>query len=76
MENTGTYSVDRIESDLAILVDEEGNSFPIPLLELPTGIKAGDMLRWQDDGYCLDERVTQERRSYVLSLQEKLRRKK
>ena len=76
MRSESTYSVDRIESDLAILVDEEENSYPVPLLELPTDIKVGDMLRWQDDCYCLDERMTQERRSYVLSLQEKLRRRK
>lgn len=76
MRDEGTYSVDRIESDQAILVDEEGYSHPVPLLDLPTDIKAGDMLRWKDNGYHMDERTTQERRSYVLSLQEKLRRRK
>ena len=71
-----TYSVDRIEGDVVVLMDDDGHSVHITLSELPDSAGTGSILRLQEDRYVLDAAETDARRSYVLSLQEKLRRKK
>ena len=76
MLKDGLYSVDRIEEDVAVLVNESGCSYSVLLAELPPNITAGKMVRREQDAYYLDEEATEQRRSYVLSLQEKLLRKK
>ena len=70
------YSIDRIEGDVAVLVDDDGHSIPVSLSALPPSVVCGDVLRMQDGVYILAADETQARRSYALSLQEKLRRKK
>ena len=71
-----TYSVDRIEGDVVVLVDDAGHNVLISRSELPDSAGTGSILRLQGENYILDEAETEARRSYVLSLQEKLRRKK
>ena len=70
------YSIDRIEGDVVVLVDDDGHSIPVSLSALPSSVACGDVLRMQDGVYVLDTDETQARRSYAFSLQEKLRRKK
>ena len=69
------YSVDRVEGDIAVLIDDDGCSCPTPLMDLPVDIRCGDVLILQDGVYMHDREATESRRSYVQSLQEKLRRK-
>lgn len=73
---TGMYSVDRVEGNVAVLVDDDGQSHPMPLTDLPAGTCVGDVLRLQDGAYIRDLTETNTRRAYVQSLQDKLRRKK
>ena len=70
------WSVDRIEGDVAVLIDENGNDTVAALADLPARLKEGMMLRLADGVYAFDEKAAQERKNAVLSLQEKLRRKR
>ena len=71
-----TYSVDRIEGEYAVLVGDNGPDRPVLLAELPEGVKAGSILRLEAGVYSLDATEEQQRRRQILSLQDKLRRKK
>ena len=75
MEKPIVYTLDRLEGNVAVLVDEEGYSHPVPLAQLPTEVKVSDVVHCVNGQYCLAPQATEERRSYVLSLQDKLRRK-
>ncbi len=70
------YSVDRFEGDVAVLVDEDGNSLDVPRAALPAGVKNGDMLRRQTDGFVMDADAAAARRARVLELQNRLRNRK
>lgn len=70
-----TYSIDRLEGDLAVLCDEEENTRAVPLCALPEGVAAGDMLTETADGFVLDEEATAARREQVRRLQARLRRR-
>lgn len=69
------YSVDRIEGTYAVLVGDDGDDCSVLLTDLPEGMKEGAVVRLENGAYALDESEQQSRRSRVLSLQEKLRRK-
>ena len=69
------YSVDRIEGDIVVLVGDDDCSHPVSASNLPVDVCCGDVLILQDGAYVHDREETQSRRSYVQSLQEKLRRK-
>lgn len=70
------WSVDRIEGDVAVLINESGDSSVIALADLSAEVREGMMLRLVDGVYIVDRVVAEERKNAVLSLQEKLRRKK
>ena len=38
------YAVDRIENDLAVLLDDEGAGFAVPLTQLPLALREGMVL--------------------------------
>lgn len=38
------YAVDRIENDLAVLLDDEGTGFAVPLTQLPLALREGMVL--------------------------------
>ena len=67
------YSIDRIEGDIAVLVDEEGNSIPMPRAALPTGVRVGAMLRRNGEIFILTPDEEEKRRRRVLELQQRLR---
>lgn len=67
------YSIDRIEGDIAVLVDEEGNSIPMPRATLPTGVRVGAMLRRDGEIFILASDEEEIRRRRVLELQQRLR---
>ena len=70
------YSYDRREGDLAVLVDEDGNSRTLPVDALPPEAKEGDMLRQQGESFCSDAVAAAQRRQQVLSLQQRLLRRR
>ena len=69
------YSVDRIEGAYAVLVGETEPDLSVLLSDLPECVKEGTVLRLQDGVYVLDVEEQQRRRTRILALQEKLRRK-
>lgn len=69
------YSVDRIEGNAAVLVDDDGRSVSVPVSQLPEAVVAGDILSLKDGVYSLNTAETEVRRAHALSLQNKLRRK-
>jgi len=69
------YSYDRREGDLAVLVDEDGNSRPVPLAALPADAREGDMFREEGEGFVPDRDAADARRRRVLELQQRLRRR-
>lgn len=73
---TGIYSFDRREGDLAVLVDSDGVSHPVPLTALPQEAREGQLLRKTATGYMVDADATDARRSRVLELQRRLRKKR
>lgn len=46
------YAVDRIENDLAVLLDDEGTGFAVPLTQLPLALREAMVLsvRTGEDG--------------------------
>ena len=68
------YSVDRIEGELAVLVDEDENTVCVQLDKLPSRIKTGEMVRFENEQFVRDADATQARRAKILQLQQKLRR--
>lgn len=76
MADDKRYSFDRCEGDLAVLVDDEGNQINVPLCDLPQGSREGSVLRLFEDRYAIDKADTDRRRSHVLTLQNRLRRKR
>ncbi len=64
------FSVDRLEGEFAILEREDGSSFPLPLSQLPAGVRGGSMLRrTTDGGYALDDKAQEQRRAELFALQ-------
>ncbi len=69
------YSIDRFEGDIAVMIDEQQGTHDVPCSLLPEGAKAGDMLRFENERYVLDDAAARARREQILRLQNKLRRK-
>ena len=66
------YSLDRIEGEYAVLIDENGIPENVPLSLLPKESKEGSMLLKNEGGYLLDAEETKERRKKLFELQNSL----
>ena len=66
------WSYDRREGDVAVLIDEQGNSREVAVTALPSDAAEGMLLRQTDSGFAVDSSATDTRRQQVLSLQERL----
>ena len=66
------YSLDRIEGEYAVLIDENGLPENVPLSLLPKEAKEGSMLENTEGGYLLDAEETNERRKKLFELQNSL----
>ncbi len=66
------WIVDRIEENIAVCEDEQGNMHSLPVDRLPEDIREGDCLVQQEDGYHIDRQLTQRRRQEMLDLQNSL----
>lgn len=69
------YSVDRFEEDYAILVDDDCASVTVLKRELPKGIMAGNVLRFENGKYTVAPEEEEKRRNRIRSLQNKLFKK-
>lgn len=71
-----SFSVDRIEGDLAVLEDENGVLQTVPLAQLPPDAREGAVLRLENGVWTLDADEAARRRAEALRLQALLRKKK
>ena len=69
-----TYIVERIEEGLAVLQDQQEAERIVPLADLPP-IKTGDVLLFENGAYTVKESETAARKSRILDLQNRLRKK-
>lgn len=65
-------SVDRLEGEFAICIDDNEKTRKINIKKLPKGVKEGDVLKVLKNGYELDEKETKKRREEIFSLQEEI----
>ncbi|MBU5591434.1 DUF3006 domain-containing protein [Clostridium sp. MSJ-4] len=59
------YIVDRIEENIVIAEDNEGNIINIPLKNFKHPIKEGDIIFKEGETYFKDPVLTENRRKYV-----------
>lgn len=63
------YSVDRIEDDVVVCMDEKGKLINLPIDKVEHGVKEGDMLYQLADRYLVDDDRTNRRRLEMEELQ-------
>ena len=63
------YSVERIEENIVLCEDDDGNVVKIKLEDLPKGIREGDIIAKTDGGYIVDADETELRRRKMAELQ-------
>lgn len=61
------FSVDRFESDFAVIEDDDERTFNVLISKLPIGTSEGDVLFLLDGQYLFDKEETQKRREYLLA---------
>lgn len=70
------YSLDRIEDDVAVLIEDSGTSLEVPVGDLPPVPAEGKMYRQIDGRFVEDVDAEEARRAAVRALQNKLRRRR
>lgn len=70
------YSVDRIEENIVICEDDDGNVLKLRLDELPQEISEGDIIERTESGFVIDADETQLRRKRMAEMQRNLFGKK
>lgn len=69
------YSIDRFEDDLAVLQDDKGNNIDVECSLLPSDVRQGDVLIYDDGKWKHDSEETVSRRDRIRQLQERLLKK-
>ena len=70
------YIVDRIEDNIAVLENKETNEIiNIDISILPTNLKEGNVLRYENNTYILDNDEEEKRRQLLLEKFNKLKNK-
>lgn len=69
------FSLDRIEGEWAVLVDDYGQSTDVLLSALPEGARPGKVYRFEATNYIEDAAEEQARRERIQALQRRLRRR-
>lgn len=76
MEVNMIYIVDRIEDNIAVLENKDTKeTTDVSLTLLPKNLKEGNILKYENNTYTLDEKEEEERRKAILSKFEKLKNK-
>ena len=70
------YSIDRIEENIAVCEDDDGNVLKLSVDELPPEIREGDIIEKTESGFIIDADETQLRRKKMAEMQKKLFNKK
>lgn len=72
----GTYSVDRIEGDVAVLVSADGTTYDLMLADLPNGVEERMMLRYEDGVFTPDSAAQKQQEDRIKAFQDRLRKRK
>ena len=72
----GTYSVDRIEGDVAVLVSADGTTYDVMLSNLLDGVEERMMLRYEDGVFTPDSVAQKQQVDRIKALQDRLRKRK
>ncbi len=70
------YSIGRIEEDIAICEDYDGNVLKLSVDKLPQEIREGDIIEKTENGFVIDADETQLRRKKMAELQRNIFGKK
>lgn len=62
------WSIDRIEEDMAVCINDNNDIISVPLDELPNEVKEGDVLICEDEKYFIDNSETERMREEVRHL--------
>lgn len=68
--------IDRLEEGIAVCEPENGPMVELPLAKLPQGVREGDVLIPNGEGYRIDLEETRRRRAEHAALFTRLSRKK
>lgn len=66
------FSIDRIIDAVAVLIDDNGEKQCISLKQLPSDVKAGDILIFDGNKYVFDPSKTEEKRKEAKALIDQL----
>ena len=66
------FSIDRFESDFAVCISDDGETFKINKSVLPENAKEGSIIIVIDNNFVLDDSETKSRMNKIKKLQEKL----
>ena len=61
------YVIDRIEGDVAVLIEDTGGKQDVPRNSLPKGAREGSCLKKNEDTFLLDEAETERREQRIES---------
>ncbi len=67
-----TFSIDRFEEDLAVLIAQDGGYFPVSAHKLPPDAHEGSLVALQDGRWTVLQEETEELRQSLFDLQESL----
>ena len=70
------YSIDRIEENIALCEDNDGNVLKLSVDELPQEIREGDIIEKTENGFVIDADETQLRRKKMAEMQRNIFGKK
>ena len=71
-----TYSIDRIEENIAVLQDDEEHIVQVDVSLIPADAVAGDVLQPANGRYIHDRNETKNRRDRIVNLEQRLRQKR
>lgn len=70
------YSIEKIENNIAVCENDDGEAIKLELSSLPSNVREGDILMQNDKGFTLDRSETHERRRKMAELQRNIFMKK
>ncbi|WP_028510735.1 DUF3006 domain-containing protein [Ruminococcus sp. NK3A76] len=66
------YSVDRVDDEYVMLCDDDGDTKELRRFHFEGEVKAGDVLRFEQGKFILDEQETAARRQRIQQLENEL----
>lgn len=67
-----SFSLDRIEENLAVLVSDDGKTFAVKMSDLPENVQVGDVLIKNENVFTIDNDETEKRKERIMEKRKKL----